>query len=460
MVDNNINWRIYYYIQGVLCLIITAIYLIFSVENPRFYGVYRDFANFRASIIYIKEFNNPEGLKLTSNNDEIEEKTDIDSRELRKHNNESNKRKENKKSESVSKYSKSEFSDNVEGSNKQKEKTSSIYESSNSESSILPPYTTDEEFEKYIEQVFYKIASKDLEADTDESDSQQETELKENTERIKDLEDKKNSGDALLEETEKADKSLDDSGSIKEEKHSNNIENQPEKKEKMNNQVHLPVEKTDKSDLLVMKDPWKNQTFWQRCSNFTKRTCSKLNNKTFYVIASIVTLEESYIYLTSLEVKQYNNEMRSVFYIFAAVNLLTIAGVSKLMNVKGIGRKGTLYLIALGIFCTILVKIIYEIFTFEKNSTLMIALYLIKRNFVWNLLCPVHTFANESFSSKNRVLLYGLGYSFSKAISQLMPFVYEYGMEYLDQIGWGISVLLALAVYQAEETAGKQLVDI
>jgi len=444
MVDNNINWRIYYYTLAAICLAVTICYLLFSVENPRFYGVCKDYEKFRASVIYIKNFNNPELILPNKNiNDHAKNTQEKDDGEPQDCN----------KSDQKQNQADNTLNSNIEKeSHKDKNEENSIHNISTNDSSIVLKTLTNEEFECCIEQVFLHVALRDPDIGTEEENvTDTENSEEETTEKIKIVEERKNS--------------TQEENSIKDSFNNNRYSNTNEEPliqdKSQSKQTSLLVEKKekDKLEVLSMKDSMKKTSLCQRFCLFIKVSLSKINTKIFYIFAIMTTLEESYQYLIGLEIKQYNNDMSIFYYIFAAVNLVSIILVTKIMNIKSIGRKGTLYIITAGILVTTVTKKLYEIFSDDENTTLLIALYLIKRNFVWNLLCPVHTFANESFNSKNRVLLYGLGYSLAKGITQIMPFVYEYGSEYLEYIGWGVSIILAITVFNTKETVGKQLKD-
>ena len=70
LVDNNVNWRIYYYSLGGICFLLNILYIFFSVENPRYFALKQNFDEFKNSLIYIKKFNK---VKNTENEEEEKE---------------------------------------------------------------------------------------------------------------------------------------------------------------------------------------------------------------------------------------------------------------------------------------------------------------------------------------------------------------------------------------------------
>lgn len=92
-----------------------------------------------------------------------------------------------------------------------------------------------------------------------------------------------------------------------------------------------------------------------------------INNKTFFLIMTLIALQESFLYLTSLEVKNYNNDIHLLFYVFAVLTILLTLMIIRLMDVRVFGRKGTLFLILSLIFIFILIKKISLLFNFINN---------------------------------------------------------------------------------------------
>lgn len=469
-VDNNINWRYYYYFNGCICFIMTLFYYWFSVENPCFYAIYRDFQMFKKSLIHIKGFNKVKEISNedtysniesgSSNNRDASREIDLN-KDYEANNNRSS---EINVEIDISGLDKNNFDDLMKTVFVRVVKKMMIEEKiivSEVDLNYFNPDQINNDMKHKSDSVDsgeylngeHKNSEKEITNNENKVEHKKDITLDQHLNPVFNNNDKENITNTLITKNEHDNKS-------------NINKDMGEKVNKeiteFNNEDTRKVESTSSSEYLdnlinessVFK-PYKSEGLCKEIYLFISLSLRKINTKVFYIFALIISLEESFLYLTSLEVKQYNNEMSSVFYVFAVINLFTIIIITRLMNVKVLGRKGVLYLLALSILITIVIKKLYLMF--DDDIWVLICFYLVKRNFIWNLLCPVHTFANESFSSKKRILFYGLGYSISKAFTQLMPFIYEFFIDYIDFLGIIISIILIVSVIFTAETLGKKL---
>lgn len=224
----------------------------------------------------------------------------------------------------------------------------------------------------------------------------------------------------------------------------------------------------EKDDILMLKnDNVFNKILFPDKTVEIGITTEILENLTFSEIfedeefvkhSKMLIIGETFCLFISLEVKKYTSYLGFYYIIYCFVNFACVIISSKLISSPVYGRKGVIiYLLIIVVSIIILNLIFKEIF--HVSFFILMILYLVKANFTWLLLSPIHTLANESFPSNKRIIFYGLAYTISKVVSLIIPFLYEYFSKYLDFIGIMYCISGIYVLNQIEETLGKTLVD-